>query len=170
MKARKQALHDPAKCPSPICISKGCPLCKHPYCATVLREEQTMVKRAFQIITVFVLFSSAQRIHAHASVVRSEPRSGASVQSTNRIDLWFNELLENKFNFVQVIAADQLKLPAPQQNNLALETQMDPKDATHLSTKVLQLQPGSYVVRYRVLSRDGHSAPGQIEFRVTGKQ
>jgi methionine-rich copper-binding protein CopC len=46
---------------------------------------------------------------------------------------------------------------------------VDPKDRTHLMVKVGALKPGDYVVDWRVLSRDGHSAPGRITFTVKGK-
>lgn len=116
-----------------------------------------------------IAISLAQRAEAHASLVRAEPASGTTVKNTQRIDLWFNELLEDHFNIVRVIPANQINEPDREQTNFSRgKVEVDPKDRTHLMTAVAPLQPGEYFVRWRVLSRDGHSAPGQLEFRVTG--
>jgi methionine-rich copper-binding protein CopC len=127
-------------------------------------------RRALAHLAAFAfLVSLAQRADAHASLVHAEPGSGAAVKSTHKIDLWFNELLEDRFNTVQVIPASQINTPSREQTNLTRgATSVDPKDRTHLTATVTPLQPGEYIVRWRVLSRDGHSAPGQLEFRVTG--
>jgi methionine-rich copper-binding protein CopC len=66
-----------------------------------------------------------------------------------------------------VIAATEVNLPPGAQHNFARGTPMlVPGDNTHLRIAVAPLPQGIYAVEWRVLSRDGHSAPGQFNFRV----
>jgi methionine-rich copper-binding protein CopC len=103
---------------------------------------------------------------AHALLVRAEPKSGAELSpAPKQIELWFNELLEEGFNTVTVIPAADLV--AEKKTNFAKgKPVLDPRDHTHLSIKLEALPPGDYIVEWRVLSRDGHSAPGRSAFRV----
>jgi methionine-rich copper-binding protein CopC len=64
-----------------------------------------------------------------------------------------------------VFPASQLQ--ARQRTNLAQgQPTVDRQDRTHLIVKVQPLSPEDYVFEWRVLSRDGHSARGKINFRV----
>lgn len=106
--------------------------------------------------------------HAHARLVRSIPaRNGEVTRSPGQIELWFNELLEDGFNTVEVFTAADLF--SDKHSNLSHgKVMVDPEDHTHLVAKVEPLKPGDYVIQWRVLSRDGHSAPGRITFHVIG--
>ncbi|MEI9897945.1 MAG: copper resistance protein CopC [Chthoniobacter sp.] len=58
-------------------------------------------------------------------------------------------------------------LATEKKNNFAKDKPVvDPRDRTHLTIRLGALPPGEYVVEWRVLSRDGHSAPGRSTFRV----
>jgi methionine-rich copper-binding protein CopC len=103
---------------------------------------------------------------AHAQLIKSDPPDKAELnESPARVDLWFNELLDDDFNSIEVIAAAEIS--APKHANYARgKPEVDPADRTHLSVQVAGLKPGKYVIQYRVLSRDGHTAPGRITFQV----
>lgn len=103
---------------------------------------------------------------AHARLVRSEPRDQAVLEeSPDVVHLWFNELLDRGFHQVAIFPSTERT--AKRRSNLTRgEPQVDPDDRTHLSVRVQPLPPGEYVIEYRVLSRDGHTAPGRILFRV----
>jgi methionine-rich copper-binding protein CopC len=118
------------------------------------------------LITTLVVLSSASVAHAHARLVRSQPAKDARVaQSPTSIDLWFNELLDHGFNGIEVFAASESS--SAQRTSLTSGTAVvDQHDRTHLSAPVPALPPGRYIIEYRVLSRDGHSAPGRIKFTV----
>lgn len=105
---------------------------------------------------------------AHARMVRSTPVKNARLSQTpKRIDLWFNELLDDGFNSIEVFAAAEVT--AKQRTDLKQgSATVDPKDRTHLIVDVQPLPPGEYAVEFRVLSRDGHSAPGRFTFHVLG--
>jgi len=103
---------------------------------------------------------------AHAHMVRSSPARNAELPAAPaRVDIWFNELLDEGFNSIEVFAAKDANANSRsglQQGSATL----DAKDRTHLSVNLQPLSPGAYVVEWRVLSRDGHSAPGRFGFRV----
>lgn len=104
---------------------------------------------------------------AHARLERSVPEKDAIlVVPPKSIELWFNELLDDEFNDVSVYRAKPDGSPADATNLATAKPQVDASDRTHLSTPVGALTTGSYVVQYKVLSRDGHSARGRVLFRV----
>lgn len=121
---------------------------------------------ALAVLALF--FAVAPAALAHARMVKSVPAKNAELaQSPRRIDLWFNELLDEGFNSVEVFSASELG--SKKHTNLAVDkAAVDSSDRTHLTVKVAPMPPGEYVVEWRVLSRDGHSAPGRILFRVGG--
>jgi len=107
------------------------------------------------------------QVEAHARLVRSNPSDQAVLTNTpKQIELWFNELLEEKLNSVEVFTAESAQ--SKERVNQADGTpKIDRKDRTHMTVTLKLLSPGEYVVEWRVLSRDGHSAPGRIRFRVS---
>jgi methionine-rich copper-binding protein CopC len=107
-----------------------------------------------------------QIVYGHAQLVRSSPSNKADLaQAPVAVELWFNELLEDSFNTLQVFSAQDYA--RKERKDFADgKPQLDPKDRTHLTTKVKALRPGTYIVEWRVLSRDGHSAPGKFTFQV----
>jgi methionine-rich copper-binding protein CopC len=104
---------------------------------------------------------------AHAQLIKSNPPDKAALhQAPVQVDLWFNELLDDGFNTIEIFPAAELS--DKKHSNLAKgQPKVDPKDRTHLTVAVSALKPGKYVIQYRVLSRDGHSAPGRLTFQVS---
>jgi methionine-rich copper-binding protein CopC len=123
----------------------------------------------FRLLVLAAFLALAPSALAHARLLKSSPAKGAEVaQAPELLELWFNELLDAGFNTVEVFSAAELT--ASKRTNLVKETPaVDPKDRTHLTLKLEPLGPGEYVIEWRVLSRDGHSAPGRFTFRVTGR-
>ncbi len=103
---------------------------------------------------------------AHARLVRSEPANQAVLASPPKmIRLWFNEILDRGFHSVEVFEAAQLE--EKKRNNLVVgPVEVNPADRTELRVKLPVLGVGKYVVEYRVLSRDGHTAPGRLTFEI----
>lgn len=140
-------------------------------------QEQCTAKATFKVnswrkrlglrTALLLLVVAPLHVEAHAQLVRSNPADHSAVKSPKRIDVWFTELLEKGFNTMAVYPA--AVVPGKATKNLARAAAVvDPKDLTHLSIELPSLSPGDYVVEWRVLSRDGHSAPGRIHFRVVG--
>ena len=124
--------------------------------------------RTFRIafLAVVLAFACAPGAWAHARLIRAEPKSGAEVTSApKQIDLWFNELLEEGFNTVIVFPVADLT--AEKKNNFVKgKPVVDSHDHTHLNIQLTPMPPGEYIIEWRVLSRDGHSAPGRSKFTV----
>lgn len=119
-------------------------------------------------ICVFLLIAFPATVLAHAKLMRSAPQSGKKVASPEKVELWFNELLDGQFNSIEIFSATEAN--STSHTNLAIgKPEVDPKDKTHLSIAVKTLEPGKYFVDWRVLSLDGHSAPGRFQFQVVPK-
>lgn len=120
----------------------------------------------FGIILIAILaLAVPETALAHARMVRSSPQADESSPAPKMIELWFSELLEARFNSIVVFPVAELN--ATTRSSLTQgDAQVDPRDRTHLSAAIKSLPPGEYVVEWRVLSLDGHSAPGRFTFRV----
>jgi methionine-rich copper-binding protein CopC len=116
--------------------------------------------------TLILLLIGAPGAWAHARLVRAEPKSGAEVaRAPGQVELWFNELLEDGFNTVAVFPSADLTAEK-KANFVKGKPVVDPRDHTHLIIQLAPLRPGEYIIEWRVLSRDGHSAPGRSKFIV----
>ena len=125
-------------------------------------------RQAVSAAAVAVLFflTGTSSGWAHAQLIKSDPPDKAELkESPARVDLWFNELLDDNFNSIEIIPAAEIS--APKHANFAKgKPKVDPTDRTHLTVRVTELKAGKYVIQYRVLSRDGHTAPGRITVQV----
>ena len=100
---------------------------------------------------------------AHAALVRSTPTRRATLDKPPaRVQLWFNERLEPAFSRLSVWdqGAAQVDLGG---------ARVPADDPTALSVGVPALTPGTYVVRFRVLSLDGHVVEGEFPFTIRGR-
>ena len=113
-----------------------------------------------------VWMAFANSVFAHAQCVKCNPPDKADLkQAPSQVDIWFDELLEDGFNSAECFPASDLTAKK-RVNYIKSEPKVDEKDRTHLVTQLRPLKPGKYVFQYRVLSRDGHVAPGQLTFQV----
>ena len=118
------------------------------------------------LLTVAFFALSLAVAQAHARLERSSPANKAALdKAPEKIELWFNELLDDGFNSIEVFPAAELK-EKKRTDFTADKPVVDAKDHTRLSVALKPLPPGDYVVEWRVLSRDGHSAPGRFRFSV----
>ena len=126
---------------------------------TILRGALVLALSGFTIVPLF----------AHAKLVRSAPANKVVLkESPKTIELWFNELLEDEFNTIDIFKASDAI--SKERKSLAKnKPKVDPKDRTHLILQVDTLPAGEYVAEYRVLSRDSHTAPGRISFSISAK-
>jgi methionine-rich copper-binding protein CopC len=118
------------------------------------------------LLALTLLLAVPKEALAHARLLKSSPKDGETVKAPAHFDLWFSELLDGGgFNSIVVFSATELK--SKTHTNLADgDAKVDAKDRTHLTVNVKTLTAGEYVVDWRVLSLDGHSAPGRFKFKV----
>ena len=100
---------------------------------------------------------------AHAVLVKSAPAREATLsRPPERVELSFNERLEAAFSTVSVWSAAGVQVDRQ-------DITVDPDDPKRLSVTLGPLEPGTYTVRFRVLSVDGHIAESSFPFTVRAR-
>lgn len=100
-------------------------------------------------------------VFAHAGLVSSEPgRRAVLTAAPKEIRLCFNENVEAKFSKISLNDADGAEIPLG-------ELKADPKQPACLTASVDSLPAGSYTIKYRVLSVDGHVVDYGYGFKVS---
>jgi methionine-rich copper-binding protein CopC len=97
---------------------------------------------------------------AHSRLVKSDPSSRAVLdKAPKELKLWFNEGVEPAFAKVWIIPAQGAQIPLTSQGDKA-----DP----HLLIVALpdDLPAGPVVIRYHVLSVDGHVVDDKLSFTI----
>jgi copper resistance protein C len=100
---------------------------------------------------------------AHAYLVKSSPTRRAVLSSAPaRVVLWFNERLEAQFSELSVwnTAGQQVD---------GSDVQVGPDDSKKLSVGIPTLPVGTYTVKYRVLSVDGHIVEAEFPFTIRSR-
>ncbi|MEW6169294.1 MAG: copper resistance CopC family protein [Pseudomonadota bacterium] len=108
------------------------------------------------------LWLAAPQVFAHAALVSSEPgRRAVLTTPPSEIRLCFNENVEAKFSQVTLSRTGE-------DANIALGgIALDPASASCLHVPIeAPLANGSYTIRYRVLSVDGHVVDYGYGFRL----
>jgi copper resistance protein C len=96
---------------------------------------------------------------AHAFLDRADPRVGNTVRSPRIVSLWFTQNLESSFSGIDVLNADGTRMNAG--NAL-----VDNNDRKLMRVPVKVLPPGTYTVKWHVLSVDTHTSDGSFTFHV----
>jgi len=112
------------------------------------------------IVVIPLLFLAAPiAAQAHAKLDHANPPVGSTVASAPReLLLWFTEKLEPAFSTAEVRNA--------QETVVSGKAQADRSDGTELRVPLKTLPPGTYTVRWRVLSVDTHRTQGSFSFSV----
>lgn len=97
---------------------------------------------------------------AHAFLVRSEPaRRAVLAHPPERVELWFNQRLEPAYSSLSVATETGARVDRG-------DVTVGPDDPRKLTVTLPALEPGRYLVRFRVLSVDGHVVDSSISFTV----
>ena len=97
---------------------------------------------------------------AHAVLVKSSPaRRAVLVLSPPRVEMLFNERLEPAYSTVSVWTATNVQVDDR-------KIVVGPEDPRRLSVGLPPLAMGHYVVKFRVLSVDGHLVEGTVPFEI----
>jgi methionine-rich copper-binding protein CopC len=106
-----------------------------------------------------LLYCIATVALAHAHLKKAVPADGGVVEaSPEKVLLSFSEPARLTACWIQ-------KGDAPKQKIEGLST----TPAADISVPLPKLEPGSYVLSWKVVGDDTHIVPGQIHFTVTGK-
>ena len=115
---------------------------------------------ASRVLLMLVVLLSPTAGWAHAVLVRSSPAARATLsRPPERVQLWFNERLEPAYSRASVWDASGKQVDAS-------DGVVDAAEPTRLTVNVPALAPGTYTVKFRVLSVDGHLVESQFPFTV----
>ena len=119
-----------------------------------------VVKNIHGIILAGLFLLAPTPAFAHAYLVKSVPASRATLfNSPGKIQLWFNERLEPKYSFASVLDPDGKRVDSDDAHVLA-------EDPKRLAIGVKKLPAGKYIVKFRVLSVDGHVVEQSFPFTI----
>ena len=121
----------------------------------------------FAAVTAFAPPSPLARARStafHAHLVRADPAVNDTIASTPKtVRLWFSEPVELGMSRVKIVreGGDTVKTSGLRHDGTAATTA-----ALDLATP--PTAPGTYVVTYRVVARDGHPSSGSYRFVLKG--
>jgi len=99
-------------------------------------------------------------LSAHAYLIKSVPAQRAVLfRAPVKIQLWFNERLEPRYSSLTLNTADDKPVDIG-------KAEVSAEDPKQLSVSISPLPAGRYVIKYRVLSVDGHIVKDQFPFTV----
>jgi len=107
------------------------------------------------------------RAAAHAIVLESVPARDAVLdRAPERVILRFNSKIEKRLSRITLATGKEAPVPV---SILTAGADAD-QQPDRLVVPLRPLPPGGYVLRYKVLSADGHITEGALKFTVTGRQ
>ncbi len=117
-----------------------------------------MLWLGLELLLLSLLLPSS--LWAHAYLVKSIPAQRATLyRSPAQIQLWFNERLEPRYSSFTVSAADGSLVES-------IKSAVDDRDTKLIFAVLKPLAPGRYLVKFRVLSVDGHVVEDQFPFTI----
>lgn len=125
-----------------------------------------LIQRRASHFTLLMMLSFLFPINsavAHATLVKSDPPRRASLSAPpKQIQLWFNEKIEASYASVTVVDKDK-KLVTENSPEVVAE---DPKSVV---LNLPEIDSGRYIVKYRVMSVDGHVIESSYDFSIKNK-
>jgi copper resistance protein C len=117
-----------------------------------------MLARLLLFSTILLMCLSSRAL-AHASLLESVPQPGAVVAGDNvTIELRFDSRLDVRFSRIELLKPNGDAAP------LTLLQAADSQSL--LKARGTELEEGPYILRWRVLSVDGHANQGEIKFQI----
>ena len=115
---------------------------------------------ALRVFAILGALAAAPYAIAHAFLDHASPRVGSTVRGAPpAVKLWFTEELEPAFSTIRVL--DKNGKPVDRG-----DAHVDKSDRTLLEVALPPLEPGTYRVRWRVVSVDTHVTEGDFTFGV----
>ncbi len=106
-------------------------------------------------------------VAAHAIVLESVPAPDAVLaRAPAEVTLRFNSKIEKRLTRVTLTGGGSTPRPVA----VAASGPDEARDPDRIVIPLRPLAPGRYVIRYKVLSADGHVTEGVLRFTVTGSQ
>lgn len=97
---------------------------------------------------------------AHAILVKAHPDKESTIPTApSEVELVFNDSVGEEFLALAVVDEQGKRVDGH-------DAKLDFTDHAHLRASVSGMAPGRYMVRYRVLSADGHVVSGKYFFTL----
>lgn len=110
------------------------------------------------VITFAILLWSAVLSYGHAILLAATPAANSVVKGPDVIvKLRFNSRIDQRRSRLLLL------LPGGNERALLLA---DARSPDSLTSEIKELPAGSYILRWQVLSIDGHISRGEVAFRV----
>ena len=127
---------------------------------TEMLLRKLLARLAFVVVALLTVLAPAQLVSAHAILLTSEPAPSAVLdQSPTEIALFFNEFVDTVFGKVRILDS----------SGNDIQTVKPVRDASNKSVvraPISPLEPGTYVVIWRVASADSHPVQGSFTFQI----
>ncbi len=119
------------------------------------------MKALMRAIAACAALALAHDALAHAFLDHASPAVGSAVRGPlKEVSLWFTQELEPAFSTIGVLDASGKQVDK-------MDHRVDPGDRTLLRVSLPPLAPGTYRVKWRVLSVDTHVTEGDFTFDVS---
>ena len=119
-----------------------------------------LLRRVVVFSIAAVACVAAAPVAAHAFLDHALPAVGSTVHEAPRsVRLWFSERIEPAFSRVSVLDASGKAVDAG-------DSHVDSSDASILAASLPVLAPGTYRVKWRVVSVDTHVTEGDFTFDI----
>jgi copper resistance protein C len=118
------------------------------------------MRTRISVLSLFLIGLGGAAAHAHAFLDHASPLVGSTVGSApSEVTLSFTQSLEPAFSSVQVTDGKGARV----------DTGKAQVSGTTMRIGLKSLGPGTYRVRWQVLSVDTHKTQGSFSFQVGGK-
>jgi len=112
-------------------------------------------------VALAALLFGSSAAWSHAFLERAEPRVGSTVKSPpSQVRAWFTQELEPAFSTLEVVNQSGKRVDRG-------PAQVDAASRALLQVPLNPLSPGTYRVKWRVLSVDTHVTEGDFTFTVS---
>ncbi|MGZ8250604.1 copper resistance CopC family protein, partial [Methylomagnum sp.] len=131
-----------------------------PFCIDALMQVADINLEFFHVRFLLACLMVSPNALAHAILVKATPEREAVVAAApEEVLLVFNDAVGEEFLALAVIDATGKRVDKH-------DAHLDFSARSHLRASVEKLPPGRYIVRYRVLSADGHVVSGKYAFQL----
>ena len=117
------------------------------------------------LVALLILFLHSGPADAHSVVIESSPKENEVLtRAPSVVVLRFSAKIEKSLTRVSLSTTNGRMIPLP----TAVEKSSS-ETPDRLEIRLPGLEPGEYVLRYTVLSTDGHATSGALHFRVVSR-
>ena len=129
-----------------------------------LSVSHSIVPAALLFAGLTAFAPAPHRAAFHAHLVRAEPAVNDTIAATPKaVRLWFSEPVELGLSRVRIV-----RLGGDTVKTSGLRHEGDAATTAALDLAIPPTAPGTYMVTYRVVSRDGHPTKGSYNFVLKG--